>query len=246
MSYNGAFIVDDCANGSVPTFNTEATGYAGSNIYNGIPSEVWRTTGVSGVVTYAFDSTQTISAVAVINSNLTSASSGKVEFSDDSFSTVAETETFSCLSTFYHSFEAKSYTGIKFTFSKNSGYVEIGELVIGTLLELNPSYYYEYRRLFRENRDGDIMTKGGQYFQSAVSEQIGYQLDVKLYPESEFGTLRKLYRAGGKVFIPNLNETDCYYGVVTDLQMEANTRRYGTTGYMDYSLTFWQQPNVFA
>jgi hypothetical protein len=97
--------------------------------------------------------------------------------------------------------------------------------------------------MFRENRDGDIMTKGGQYFQSAISEQEGYKLDFKLIPETQFSTLKSLFRAGGKVFIPNLNETTCYYGVVTDVQMDTTTRRYGSNGYMDYSLTFWELPN---
>ena len=244
MSTNGAFIVSDVAGDSTPTFNTEETGYAGSNIYNGIPSEVWRTTGVSGVATYAYDSVKTITGIGLINHNFDSAATITLEFSDDSFSSVAASETITWNSgNIYKVFEVKSYTGVRLTVVVSSGYVELGELVLGTNVELSPSYYYEYTRMFRENRDGDIMTKGGQYFQSAISEQEGYKLDFKLIPETQFSTLKSLFRAGGKVFIPNLNETTCYYGVVTDVQMDTTTRRYGSNGYMDYSLTFWELPN---
>lgn len=243
-STNGAFIVADVASDSTPTFNTEATGYAGSNIYNGIPSEVWRTTGVSGVVTYAYDSVKSISGIGLINHNFDAAATITLEFSDDSFSTVAATEniTWSSGNT-YKTFDTKSYAGVRLTIVVSSGYCELGELVLGTEVELNPSYYYEYTRLFRENREGDVMTKGGQYFQSSVSEQNGYELDFKLIPESQFTTLKSLFRAGGKVFIPNLNESTCYYGVVTDNEMKATSRRYGSNGYMDYSLTFWELPS---
>lgn len=244
MSYNGAFILNDVAGDATPTFNTEATGYAGSNIYNQIPSEVWRSTGVSGVATYAYDSVKTISGVGLINHNFDAAATITLEFSDDSFSTVAATETITRNSgNIYKTFEAKSYAGVRLTVVVSSGYVELGELVLGTNVELSPSYYYEYTRMFRENRDGDVMTKGGQYFQSAVSEQEGFKLDFRLVPDTQFSTLKSLFRAGGKVFIPNLNETDCYYGVVTDSGMEARTRKFGTTGYMDYSLTFWELPS---
>lgn len=244
MSTNGAFIVNDVAADSTPTFNTEATGYAGSNMYNGIPSEVWRTTGVSGIATYAYDSVKTISGLGLINHNFDASATITLEFSDDSFSTVAATETITWNSgNIYKVFTPKSYAGVKFTVVVTSGYCELGELVLGTNIELNPSYNYEYKMLFRENRDGDIMTRSGQYFQASISEQNGYELDFKLIPDSQFTTLKSLFRAGGKVFIPNLNETTCYYGVVVDTVFEANTRRYGANGYFDYSLKFWELPN---
>lgn len=243
---NGAFIVDNVASYAVPTFNTEATGYSGTNIYNGVPSEVWRSTGVSGIVTYTYGSVQTISGIGLINHNFDSGATITLEFSEDSFSTVAATETITWSSgNTYKVFAPKVYAGIRLTVVVSSGYVELGELILGAELELNPSYYYEYTRLFRENRDGDVMTKGGQYFQSAITEQEGYELDLKLIPESQFGSFKPLIRAGGKVFIPNLNESTCYYGVIADNELKVKSRRYGANGYMDFSLKFWELPNKY-
>lgn len=273
-NWYGGLIFDVAPDYMTITGTSGLSGYSCDKISNGIPSETFRCLGISGidafsgisgasgtsgysgkngypeVVNWNFTGTPLVSGVAIINHNIPNGSTIILDFSTDNFTTISHSEILTWNSDFadiYKTFSPVSYSQVRLVIIGSyptKGYFEIGEVSFGKWFQFNPNYLTGYTRFFRENREGDVATTGGQYFQSEVSEQYGYKLSFDLVNEEYFDDWCDVFRAGSKVFIPRNDTTTCYFGIIQENQFDPAIRynRIGN-GIMSFSMTFIQNPS---
>ncbi len=238
---NGGILISDIAGKyETLTVNTEATNFPKENLVNGVNAETWRSTGLTGSITFDFGSVVSISSVAIINTNISETNDVKLQFSSDNFTTIDEEidltgEIDITLKNLWAVFPEKTYRYIRLSAAVNSGYIEIGELFLGEYYQFSKNYNWDYQRKFKVNKY--IEEINGQFYERQVSEMYGYEISFSYVPETEYKNFQNLVRAGYKVFVPDMDDKACYYGIINEDIFTPEIRAGLLKGF---TLTFWE------
>ena len=162
IAYNNLF--DD----GTLTASSEATGYAVENTQNQRLAKVWRSTDASTqTVVVNLATAQTITVVAVMGHNLTSAANITLEgnTSDSWPGATSQTVTYNA-GVILKFFTGSSYQYWRFTIedtTNTDGYLEIGRLWIGTYMDVSPSSLLDFT-VTKKRSDMVVYGKNRQKF----------------------------------------------------------------------------------
>ena len=193
------------------------------------------------------------SSFSIINHNIAEGSTINLKLSSTGFASFNETidisgewylryiykknESGNLLKTFasnlYKIFSEKIYKYIRLEII-SSAPIQIGEIFIGDVFSLTRNYNWGFGLIF--NTEKTIENINGQYIEEQTSESQGYSLMFEGVQPAEYDSFKHLIRAGAKIFIPNMDEKECFCGVIAKNSFEAN-RKYHSDSF---SLNFME------
>jgi len=235
---NGGFIKNNLlTNVNSIIADTETNDYEIENAVNGVPSEVYQATTDSSIITIDLGEQKNFDAIALINHNINTGDTITIKLSNDNFSTIDETIDISSninSENMYYLFNStKTYQYLKLEISISSGNVQIGEIFLGTKYIFTKNYKWGFNPIFNVNKNVSIVN--GQYFEEDISTQRGWKLNFEGVNETEYNNYKELFISGYKIFVPDVDDKECYHGVVIGNFSPQN--RYG---YLSFSLEFME------
>lgn len=207
----GAFIIPYQV-AAVSADSAQATNPA-TNMTDGIPGKVYKSEGSTAEIVIQLNSPENISGISIHNHNIpTAGSSVALSFSSDGSTWGTPVAAPVNPGNFYIVCD-QTYEYIKVAVSIPSGDIEIGQVVVGHLLELPENFQYPYRiRIIKKKKVIDV---NGQFYQRLISSQRGYELPFELVSPTQRTQYEELLEADYRVFLPDLDLLECYHGVVT-------------------------------
>lgn len=238
---NSAWIYGNIADDVEPVAVTAATGYPASYVMDNIVQTYIKSTGTSLRLTWDQGAAKAITAISFHNHNIPATGTQTLSFSADNFSTTAVTVNLTpATDNFFKVFTSASYQYQRTINNVSSGVVQIGEIYMGTLFTPSVDIAPQYRETFRINRSVNIVN--GQYFIRNISKHTGFQIEYRGVTSTDIDTFKTIAAGGHCVFIPDLDGTACYHGVIApeDGQLVI-TRDYQVSGGLSsIVINFWQ------
>lgn len=206
--------------------SSEASGYAASNLKLLPVSKHWRSTGDSSeYVEFDLGSAQSISMIALLNHNLTSAATITVRAGSSAAPNGSQFET----TLTYREFDAFKllaaaeswrYWRIIFADASNpDGYIKVGIVMLGSYTTL--AFHWQYGAMFTDSFTNiHRRTGGGAVYAEAVFGIIRHTFSFGPLTQANMATLRTLYRtlrgsANPLFVIPEYGTYEGYFGRFT-------------------------------